>query len=58
MSKKSSIFAFIGLAYGLAWIIWFGLWLCGIKLGEPVSQISSIVRSDSNPRLNCLLKTR
>ncbi|AGU78405.1 CPBP family intramembrane glutamic endopeptidase [Streptococcus intermedius] len=42
MSKKSSIFALIGLAYGLAWIIWFGLWLCGIKLGEPVSQISSI----------------
>lgn len=37
------IYAYIFLSYGLAWTIWFVLWLKGIQLGKPMSQLATII---------------
>ena len=43
MSNKRTILLFVVLSYGLAWIIWLALWLSGIGLNSPWSQLASIV---------------
>ena len=43
MSNKRTIPLFVVLSYGLAWIIWLALWLSGIGLNSPWSQLASIV---------------
>ena len=43
MSNKRTILLFVVLAYGFAWIIWLALWLSGIGLNSPWSQLASIV---------------
>lgn len=43
MSNKRTILLFVVLAYGLAWIIWLALWLSGVGLNSPWSQLASIV---------------
>lgn len=39
--KKISTFIF--LSFSLTWTIWILIWLLGVKLGEPVSQLGTIV---------------
>lgn len=34
---------FIFLSFGLTWMIWFLLWLLDIQLGEPISQVGTVV---------------
>ena len=34
---------FIFLSFGLTWMIWLLIWLLGIKLGEPISQVGTVV---------------
>lgn len=43
MSNKRTIFVFVVLSYGLAWIVWLTLWLSGVGLNSPWSQLASIV---------------
>ena len=43
MSNKRTILLFVVLAYGFAWIIWLALWLSGVGLNSPWSQLASIV---------------
>ena len=43
MSNKRTILLFVVLAYALAWIIWLALWLSGVGLNSPWSQLASIV---------------
>ena len=43
MLNKRTIPLFVVLSYGLAWIIWLALWLSGIGLNSPWSQLASIV---------------
>ena len=43
MSNKRTILLFVVLAYALAWIIWLSLWLSGVGLNSPWSQLASIV---------------
>ena len=43
MSNKRTILLFVVLAYTLAWIIWLTLWLSGVGLNSPWSQLASIV---------------
>ena len=43
MSNKRTILLFVVLAYGLAWIIWLALWLSGVGLNSPWSQLASTV---------------
>ena len=43
MSNKRTILLFVFLAYALAWIIWLTLWLSGVGLNSPWSQLASIV---------------
>ncbi|MGT2811278.1 CPBP family intramembrane glutamic endopeptidase [Streptococcus minor] len=39
----STIRNYILLSYGLTWWIWLVIWLFGIQLGEPISQIGTVV---------------
>ncbi len=34
---------FIFLSFSLTWTIWFLIWLLGIKLGEPISQVGTVL---------------
>lgn len=43
MSNKRTNLLFVVLAYALAWIIWLALWLSGVGLNSPWSQLASIV---------------
>ena len=43
MSNKRTILLFVVLAYVLAWIIWLALWIGGVGLNSPWSQLASIV---------------
>ena len=43
MPNKRTILLFVVLAYALAWIIWLTLWLSGVGLNSPWSQLASIV---------------
>ena len=43
MSNKRTILLFVVLAYGFAWIIWLALWLSGVGLNSPWSQLANIV---------------
>ena len=43
MSNKRTSLLFVVLAYALAWIIWLALWLSGVGLNSPWSQLASIV---------------
>ena len=43
MSKKTDMLTFIFLSYSLAWLIWIGLWLADVKLGEPIAQAGTIL---------------
>lgn len=37
------VFPFIFLSFALAWGIWVTVWLMGIKLGQPIQQIGTII---------------
>lgn len=37
------VIPFIFLSFGLAWAIWLGLWLAGVRLGQPLSQLGSML---------------
>lgn len=43
MSKKTDMLTFIFLSYSLAWLIWIGIWLADVKLGEPIAQAGTIL---------------
>ena len=43
MSNKRTILLFVVFSYGLAWIIWLALWLSGVGLNSPWSQLANIV---------------
>ena len=34
---------FIFLSFGLSWTIWLFIWLLGMKLGEPISQVGTVL---------------
>ncbi|MGT2906816.1 CPBP family intramembrane glutamic endopeptidase [Streptococcus dentiloxodontae] len=43
MSKKSNVLIFVILAYSLSWMIWLGMRFSGVQLGQPLSQLGSML---------------